>query len=550
MEVVVEVLLEDLYERREASSSLRLILDDYHVLSNATIHRSVELLVEQMPSGMQLLLASRQEPPLPLARWRVNGVLAELRASDLRFDQAEAAQFLTGVMRLDVPTEVIAQLAKRTEGWPAALQLAALSLRDGHSPQTIVASFRGSHRHLVDYLAAEVLQRQPAPVQAFLLYSAFCERFCASLCDALVEQSDWQTEGERLFSALGLEHKAPLITSSSGNTRVGVRSSQSAQAILEYLDQASMFLVPLDDERRWFRYHTLFAEFLRERLQREAPALVSPLLQRAARWYEKQAAPEEAIGYWLRSEPTAAVGLIEQVGRKLLLRSEVATVLGWLDQLPPDLEATQPGLALLRAWGLALSGDLDAVERVLQGIETAPTADAAVRSEVLAVRATVAGLRREIVRTIELAQRARAGLPEESVLVRSVVALMLGTASYLSGAQLTAIQAFEESALLGQRGDLMIVALFALHQLGLLYRSSGQLGRAAQAYERALAYAETKYPRQGALAERPIPVAGAVYVGLGLLKYEWNELDEAEHLLAQGLLLGRQGRNLEILMMA
>jgi LuxR family maltose regulon positive regulatory protein len=535
--VVIEALLEDLYEHSALFQALGLVLDDYQVIANPVIHRSVELLVEQLPPGMQLVLASREEPPLPLARWRVNGVLAELRVAELRFQQDEGVQFLTSVMGLALPVEVAATLVDRSEGWPAALQLAALTLREGQSPATIAASFRGSHRHLVDYLAAEVLQRQPPAVQCFLLYTALCERFCAPLADAMLAEGDWQTAGEQLLRAKSGEHRAP-------------DNIKSAQEILAYLDQANLFVVPLDAERRWYRYHTLFGEFLRERLQRVAPQRVPLLLQKAARWHEQQGEPEVAIGYWLRGDPTAAADLIEHVGRKLLLRSEIATVLGWIDQLPPEMEATRPGLALLRAWSLALSGDLDAVELVLQRIEAAPTADGAAQSEVLAIRATVAGLRREIARTIELAQRARIELPEESVLVRAVVALMLGTASYLGGSQVTAIQAFEEAALLGQRGELMIVALFALHQLGLLYRASGQLGRAAQAYERALAYAETKYPRQGALAERPIPVAGAVYVGLGMLKYEWNDLDEAERLLSQGLLLGRQGRNLEILMMA
>jgi LuxR family maltose regulon positive regulatory protein len=537
LHVVVEALLEDLYEYGALFGAVRLVLDDYQAIANPLIHRSVELLVEQLPPGMQLVLASREEPPLPLARWRVNGVLAELRVAELRFTQDEGVSFLTKVMGLALPTDVAVTLVNRSEGWPAALQLAALSLREGQSPATIAASFRGSHRHLVDYLAAEVLQRQPPSVQCFLLYTALCERFCTQLADALLEEGDWVSAGEQVFRAQRNKHSAP-------------DPFKSAQEILAYLDQATLFVVPLDAERCWYRYHTLFGEFLRERLQRIAPAQVPQLLQRAARWYEAQGEAEVAIGYWLRGDPTAAASLIEHVGRKLLLRSEIATVLGWLDQLPPDFEAKRPGLALLRAWGFALSGDLDAVELVLQRIEAVPTVHASAHSEVLAVRATVAGLRREITRTIELAQRARAELPEDSVLVRAVVALMLGTASYLSGAQLTAIQAFDEAALLGQRGELIIVALFALHQLGLLYRASGQLGRAAQAYERALAYAKTKYPRQGALAERPIPVAGAVYVGLGMLKYEWNELDEAERLLSQGLLLGRQGRNLEILMMA
>ncbi|MEI7645321.1 MAG: LuxR C-terminal-related transcriptional regulator [Chloroflexales bacterium] len=529
LEVVIGALLDDL---GTLTAPCLLILDDYHLIDDPAIHAGVAMLIAHLPALVRLVIISRSEPPLPLGRLRLRGQLVELRAADLRFSLAETGTFLR-LHGLTLAPDEVAELAARTEGWPGALQLAAISIREGGHPRQIIAAFAGSNRHMVDYLAEEVLIRQPAERRHFLIATSVLDIFCADLCDALV----------------------PPAT-----------AGQNAAAILEELERAGMFLLPLDPQRRWYRYHTLFAEFLRERLRRDEPQLESQLHRRAAEWYAAAGMPAEAVSHLLASGDYArAAALIEQEGRLLLLRSEVATVLGWLRALPEDLARARPGICMIDAWARAVSGQFEAVEiplgRVAQILAacdgdpdtltalTSPFTPRNLRSEVLAVRATVAGMRRDAMRTVELACAALAELPTDSVIVRSVVSLMLGSSAYISGDMVAAERALKEAAHDGQVADLPIIATFALRELGELYGCIGQLHRAAHTYQSAIDLGARLYPASNPLAGRPVPVAGAAYIGMGKLHYEWNELDAAESSLAAGLQLGRQGANVEILLM-
>ncbi|NNJ11329.1 helix-turn-helix transcriptional regulator [Chloroflexales bacterium ZM16-3] len=530
LDVVIGALLDDL---AGLPGPCLLVLDDYHVIADPDIHVGLATLIEHLPPLARLAILSRSEPPLPLARLRVGGHLAELRAADLRFSQAETAAFLHAHGLALVPDDV-AELAARTEGWPGALQLAVLSLREGGIPRQMIAAFAGSNRHLVDYLAEEVLARQPAARRRFLMATSILDMLCAEICDAILRQSD------------GTPH--------------------TSEQTLDELERAGLFLLPLDQERRWYRYHALFAEFLRARLRREEPQLEPQLHRRAAAWYAAAGMPAEAVGHLLAAgDFEQAAALIEQEGRPLLLRSEVATVLGWLRTLPEDLARARPGLCLIDAWAQAVSGQFDAVEtplgRVAQILAasdgdpdtptplTAPFTPRNLRSESLAIRATVSGLRRDAAQTVDLASAALAELPGDSVIVRGVVALMLGSSAYISGDMASAEIALGEAARAGQVADLPIIAIFALRQLGELYGRIGQLHRAARTYQEAINLGARLYPASDPLVGRPVPVAGTAYIGLGLLRYEWNELDAAESLFADGMRLGRQGANVEILMM-
>ncbi|WP_129629614.1 LuxR C-terminal-related transcriptional regulator [Candidatus Oscillochloris fontis] len=525
LDVVIAALVEEL---ADLANPCLLVLDDYHVIETPAIHAHLATLIEHLPPSIRLLILSRSEPPLPLARLRLHGHLTELHANDLRFSAAEVHAFLQS-HGLNLPAEDVAALSERSEGWPGALQLAVLSLRSGEAAHHLMRAFGGSHRHLVDYLAEEVLARQSAEYRHFLLATCLVDALCSDLCAALLP--DLQ---------------------------------RPAADILQAIERAGLFLQPLDQERRWYRYHALFAEFLRERLLHDDPAYAQHLHQCAADWYARAAMPVEAVSHLLAAKAYAqAARLIEQEGRLLLLRSEVATVLGWLRALPSDLAHSRPGLCLIEAWALAVSGQFDAVDiplaRVNQMVEaadpdtpthlSAPFTPRNLRSEVLAVRATVAGLRRDTAQTVALAQAALAEIPDDSVIVRSVVALMLGSAAYLRGDMAAAEAALNEAARTGQAANLLIITIFALRQLGELAARIGQLHRAARTYQEALEHGARLYPASEQQTERPVPVAGTAYIGLAQLHYEWNDLDAAERLLADGLRLGRQGANVEILLM-
>ncbi|GAB4423356.1 MAG: LuxR C-terminal-related transcriptional regulator [Chloroflexi bacterium OHK40] len=543
LEVVVGAAIDEL---QGLEGERVLVLDDYHLISVDPIHAAVAELAERLPPGLRLLIASRAEPPLPLARWRVRGTLAELRAADLRLTPEEVHALL---QRAGVALDAAgaAALAARTEGWAAAATLAARSLRHSPDPQASIAAFAGRQRHLYDFLADEVLRRQPPLVQCFLLDTSILGQLSAELCDALRDEGP-------------VANAHPTLAATPGDR-------PSSQQLLETIEAQGLFLLPLDDERRWYRYHGLFAEFLRERLQRDHPGRPALLHQRAAAWYNAHGLPDEAVEHLLAAgDAPAAAAIVEREGRPVLLRSEVATVLRWVAALPAEQLRARPALRLIEAWARALAGQFEAVEPLLQDVEallarhggdpdvptalTTPHTPRNLTSEILAVRATVAGLRRETARAIELAQGALAALPAESVAVRGVVQLILGTAAYLQGDLAMAAPALEAAVAAGQGGGMPIIAIFALRLLGELQARAGQLHRAARTYEDAIARGAALYPPRGQERPRPVPVAGAAYLGYGLLRYEWNDLDAAEALLRDALRLGRQGANAEILLMA
>ncbi len=538
LEVVIGALLDDL---GTLTDQCLLVLDDYHLITDPAIHAGMALLIDHLPPLMQVAILSRSEPPLPLGRLRMRGQLTELRAADLRFSLPETAAFLRAHDLVLAPDE-LADLVARTEGWPGAIHLAAISIREGGQPRQIIAAFTGSNRHMVDYLAEEVFARQSAERRHFLIATSILDMLCADLCDALLKD-----EGEGM--------------------RADAAEPQPSAVILEELERAGLFLMPLDQERRWYRYHALFAEFLRERLRRDEPQREPHLHQRAANWYAAAGMPTEAVSHLLAAgDYLRAAVLIEQEGRPLLLRSEVATVLGWLRALPEDLARARPGICLIEAWARAVSGQFEAVDAPLDHVaqilaacdgdpdtptaQTAPFTPRNLRSEVLAVRATVSGLRRDAMRTVELACAALAELPTDSVIVRSVVSLMLGSSAYISGDMAAAETALNEAAHAGQVAGMPIIAIFALRQLGELHARIGQLHRAEQTFQSAIDLGARLYPASDPLAGRLVPVAGAAYMGMGLLYYEWNDLNAAEMLLADSLRLGRQGANVEILLMA
>lgn len=493
-----------------------LVLDDYHLLTNSVIDDALAFLIDYLPPQLHLVITTREDPPLPLARMRARAQLTEIRAADLRFTPDEAATFLNQAMGLDLTAEEIAALEARTEGWIAGLQLAAVSmqghLRGQQDRSNFIQSFTGSHRFVMDYLLEEVLHQQPAAIQTFLLHTAVLERMCGPLCEA-------------------------LLASPAG----------SGQATLELLEQANLFLVPLDSERRWYRYHHLFGELLRQRLQQqiatgdeETPS-VEALHIRASVWYEANDHELEAFHHaTLAQDYARAERLIEGNGMPLHFRGHIRPVLRWLDTLPPAVKDAYPSLWLAHASTLLATGlivrteeVLNAAERLLATKETAGSLDIAERDlvgRIAAIRATVAaGLQKRAV-IISESQRALEFLHPENLAFRTSTNWKLGYAYHLGGDFAAAKVEYQEAIAKSQASGNKIFTIMSHIGLADIYLIETHLPLAAEHYQHAV----TLY------GEQPLPSASEAFSGLAQIYYEWNELDMAQTYAEQGIQLGRQ----------
>ena len=301
-------------------SPLVLVLDDHHLIANSTCHQSLTFFLDHLPDLMHLVLATRVEPPLPVARMRARGELAELRGADLQFTVEEASALLNGSMGLQLADDDVARLMERTEGWPAGLYLAGLSLRGRQDVSAFIAAFQGDNRHVADYLSAEVLERQPAKVREFLLHTSVLKRLCGPLCDAVLE-------------------------------------ADGSAGLLEELERSNLFLVPLDDRRGWYRYHHLFGQLLRLELASREPALLATLHRRAAAWHRQAGNLDEAIGHASAAgDFTEAASLIARHWLTYWRRGQRATVARWLDGLPDEAIMANPPVAYVTAWIRGYSG--------------------------------------------------------------------------------------------------------------------------------------------------------------------------------------------------
>lgn len=381
-----------------------LVLDDYHLIHSLPIHHQLAFLVEHLPEQMHLIVISREDPPLPLARLRVSNQALEIRQGDLMFSVAETADFLRRVMRLDLSSADVATLHRRTEGWVAGLQLAGLSLRDCEDRHHFVQSFAGSHRYVLDYLMEEVLQRQVADVQDFLLRTSVLDRFCAPLCDWIAERND-------------------------------------SARLLRDLEQTNLFTVPLDEERHWFRFHHLFADLLRHRLQTSGEHDLEGLHRRASEWYDAKGFDAEAVHHALAARDWGrAAALIGKAYPALLRRGEVATLIGWFRRLPEAVVQASPELCQGYAWPLLLVGQLQAAESLLDLAESQAEEDSRLVGGIAAARAYLARARGDGPRMVALSERALSLLPESDASSRGILAANLGLA-YWHGGQLARAEA-------------------------------------------------------------------------------------------------------------
>ncbi len=499
-ETVLALLANDLMHWQ--GDAFALVLDDYHVVEAPPIHRALTFLLEHLPPQMHLIIATRADPPLPLARMRARGQLTELRAAELRFRAAEAGAFLEEVMGLHLSPEDVTTLQTRTEGWIAGLQLAALSLQGRATVSEFLPAFTGSHRFVLDYLSEEVLSRQPASVQTFLLQTSILERLSGSLCDAVTGQ-------------------------------------QESQAMLETLDQANLFVTALDDERQWYRYHHLFADLLRSRLQQTVPALVPELHRRASSWYEHQDLIVEAVHHArLSPDLERTIRLIEEHTHSLALRGQAHTVLNWLHALPDGLVRTHPHLCFSQALLLVFTGQLaEALLRLQEASQSdshiTPADEAqAFLNQVATVQAYILFFQGDLASSVALAKQASDQLAERPVQVREATSVIAAHRLLISGD----VRRVEEQRVVRLASPLSAVSdVFAMdvfvHMTSILLqarllRLQGRLQRAAATYEQ---MAQVQEDHEGAL------IHPGYCFGLGELRYEWNDLDAAERLLEQGM---------------
>jgi LuxR family maltose regulon positive regulatory protein len=432
-----------------------LVLDDYHLIANEEIHEALAFLLEHLPPTLRLVISTRSDPPLPLPRLRARGELIEVRADALRFSDDEAAALLNGALGLRLSATDLARLQERTEGWAAGLYLAALSLEGRSDPEAFIQEFAGDDRHLVDYLGAEVIDRQPERIRAFLLRTSILDRLCGPLCDA--------------------------VTREEGST-----------ALLEEIERSNLFLVPLDTKREWYRYHHLFRELLRYELQRTDPELVRVLHGRALRWYRQEGAVPEAIEHAAAAgEIGTAADLISQHWSAFLQRGLLETVAGWLDALPREAVESDPRLCLTRAWIGVNTGRLDEVNHWIEAAERA----AAQRAEDGRSFAAAAGMLRCIARYMEgdvsnAIHSARRALELERIEPspwRSVGCPVLGISLFWSGDAADARATLEDAMERARPAGNNLAVIHALGCLATMSAEQGELEAAERYAERASA---------------------------------------------------------------
>ena len=499
-----------------------LVLDDLHVIETRPIHDALSFLLRHQPPNLHLVIATRVDPPLPLARLRARGQLTELRAADLRFSAQEAGQFLSQTMGLDLPADDIAALERRTEGWIAGLQLAAISMqglsRDGTPAATdFIEAFAGSHRYILDYLMEEVLEQQPPGVQAFLLQTSILDRLNGSLCDA-------------------------VRSGSAGTPGSTEGTAEDSQTLLATLERANLFVVPLDGERHWYRYHRLFSDLLRRRLRRTRPDILPILHTRASEWYAHQGLHPEAIRYALAAGNfQAAIELIRSVAANTIQQGGHTTVLGWIARLPEATAKEHPDLSVAHAWALQLAGQPETAEALLTDAEEALTGPEHRDDEdvdttlglIHSRRAYAAFLAGDHGRTIALSSKALDRLPESSAWDRARTALLLGVSYRYRGQPRAALRVYREVLPVAQRmGSRSLVAWCCLH-LGDLIAEMAQLHRARDVYEQAL---QPTDPTTGRCELAP---CGYVHVGIGRIQRQWNQLEDALRSVTKGVALCR-----------
>lgn len=490
----LEALLTDLLnEIATIPNDFVLVLDDYHAIDTKAIDESLSFLLKHLPPTMHLFIATREDPQLPLSRLRARNQLTELRIADLRFTPSEAAGFLNQVMGLHLSAEDIAALETRTEGWIAGLQLAAISMQGHRDVSGFIKSFTGSHHFVLDYLAEEVLQQQPEPIQNFLLRTSILDRMCGPLCDALLDD--------------------PRV---------------SGQVTLEQIEHANLFIIPLDNERRWYRYHRLFGDLLRQRLQQQSVSAagneMAELHLRASAWYEDNGLEFEAFYHAAAANDVERTErLIAGKGMPLQFRGAVFPVLNWLKSLPTSVLDARPSLWVTYASALSMAGQTISTEQKLQAAEAAlqgASLDAKTRNligHIAAIRAVLALSQHDVATIIFESNRALEYLHPDNVPVRTATIWKLGYAYQIQGDRVAASRAYAEAIATAEASGNLSIMIAASIGLGMIQQSDNHLALAVQSFRHCLQL----------YGDQPLPIACEAHLGLARIFYEWNDLEAA-----------------------
>lgn len=505
-EIVLTTLINDI---ATLPGKMIFILDDYHLIDAQSIHNALNFFIENIPPQIHLVIATREDPFLPLSRLRARDQLTELRATDLRFSTSEAAEFLNQVMGLNLSTEDITALEARTEGWIAGLQLAAISLQGKADTTKLIKSFSGSHRLVLDYLIEEVLEQQAQNVQDFLLQTAILDRLTGSLCDALTGQNN-------------------------------------GQATLEALEQANMFIVPLDNERGWYRYHHLFADLLRQRLQQTQPEQLPNLHLRASEWYEQKGFWSDAVRHAFAAEDfKRAADLIELAWIPMNTSYQSVTWLGWAKALPDELVRTRPVLSTSCGWASLDTGDLEAAKRCFQDAEqwldTMGNMDGQLDEEefrslsisIANGRAYLAQAVGDVVGTIKYTQRATDLLRENDHFERGLADVLAGFAYWASGNLDTAYKAIADAILEMQIADRIPFIISFTSYLADIMIAQGRLHETERNYLQLLEFVAGQ-------GESEVKETAVLHLGLSEIYLEQGDLEVARQHLEKSEELGEQ----------
>ena len=503
-----------LNEIAEIAKPFIIVLDDYHVITESIVQEMLTFILENQPPQMHIVISSRADPPWPLARLRARGELTEIRTSDLRFTTDETANFLNDVMKLKLSQPDVASLERLTEGWIAGLQMAALSMQGRRDVSGFIKSFSGSHRFVLDYLVEEVLDQQSPAIQEFLLRTSILERLSGPLCNAVTRRDDSQTT-------------------------------------LSQLESANLFVIPLDEERRWYRYHHLFVDLLRIRLEQTKPEHVATLNRKASEWFERNELIAEAVNHAMAANDfERVVNLLAGNALIMMDYGELSTLVGRLEAIPVETVHTRPWLCLALAWARVYSGPLDAVEPLLRDAEMVlknfmgTSAEAKhINGHIAAIRAYAAVFRGDLPQIDEQAQAALVDLPEHDLVTRGVALALHATALRNQGDFTEAENALVEAIAVSQAAGKSHVTVTIMCDLAEQLTDQGQLRRAATTSRKALQLA-SDYSEQG---RQRLPVAGLACTCLSHILREWNDLESALHFAREGVKLSNQWGWVEIL---
>jgi LuxR family maltose regulon positive regulatory protein len=494
IEAFVTLLINDLSGK---SQPLILVLDDYHFIQNPMIHKLVSYLLEHQPAHLHQVILTREDPLLPVARLLSRGQARELRQDDLRFTAPETADFLKHIVGLQLSREDVDVLQRRTEGWVAGLQLAAVSIQGHRDAHDFVTYFAGSNRYILDYLFEEVFTQQPVEVQEFLMRTSILNQLTGDLCDHIVERGE-------------------------------------SRSMLESLERSNLFILPLDPAREWYRYHRLFRDLLRLRLRIHQEGDETQLHMRACDWYQAHGFQSDAVHHALAAAEWKRAGeLVLELNDSMMKSGEIVTLLGWFNQIPDSFMEGNPDLAIEYIWTLILTNQNELARTWLEQVENATHDDPQFLASITSAWAYLARVEGDVPRTIEYSQRALELVPDENKSHRSILAVNLGIAYWHSGRMEEALQALGEAQNTAQDSENYYALLAALIFLGRVEAVRGNLRKAAEMFQLAI--------NKGISA----PLTGLAHLDLGVVQYEWDDLGSCRDSILKGQEIIETSRNIE-----